>query len=38
MEEMMKIKVIFRTARCVTVEVEDGSIYESKQEKEIYVN
>ena len=34
----MKIKVIFRTARCVTVEVEDGSIYESKQEKEIYVN
>lgn len=34
----MKIKIIFRTARCVTVEFEDGSIYESEQEKEIYVN
>lgn len=34
----MEIKVIFRTARCVTVEICDGSIYESQEEKEIYVN
>lgn len=39
MEEMvMEIKVIFCTARCVTVEICDGSIYESEDEKEIYVN
>lgn len=34
----MEIKVIFRTARCITVEICDGSIYESAEEKEIYVN
>lgn len=34
----MEIKVVFLTARCVTVEICDGSIYESRKEKEIYVN
>lgn len=34
----MEINVIFLTARCVTIEIEDGSIYESEEEKEIYVN
>lgn len=34
----MEIKEVFRTARCVTVEIRDGSIYESMEEKEIYVN
>lgn len=38
MEKNMEVKVIYKTARCVTVEIEDGSIYESDQEKEIYVN
>lgn len=37
-EMMMELKVIFCTARCVTVEICDGSIYESQEEKEIYVN
>lgn len=34
----MSIKVIFRTARCVTIEIEDGSIYESEKEWEIYID
>jgi len=37
-EGKMEIKVVFRTARCVAVEICDGSIYESAKEKEIYVN
>ena len=37
-EMIVEIKVIFRTARCITVEICDGSIYESEEEKEIYVN
>ena len=35
---MMELKVIFCTARCVTVEICDGSIYESREDKELYVN
>lgn len=34
----MKVKIIFQTARCVTLEIEDGSIYESDRERSIYVN
>ncbi len=34
----MEVRVIFQTARCVTLEIDDGSIYESEQEKEIYVD
>lgn len=34
----MTIKVIFQTARCVTLEIEDNSIYESEQARKIYVN
>lgn len=34
----MKISVIFQTARCVTIEIEDGGIFETEQEYEIYVN
>lgn len=34
----MELKVIFRNARCISLEIGDGSIYESKEEKEIYVN
>ena len=34
----MNIKVIFQTARCVTLEIEDGSIFESDKEREIYIN
>lgn len=34
----MEIKEVFRTARCVTLEIRDGSIYESREEREIYVN
>lgn len=34
----MELKVIFCTARCVTVEICDGSIYESREDKELYVN
>lgn len=34
----MEIKEVFRTARCATVEIRDGSIYESGAEREIYVN
>ena len=37
-EQTMSIKVIFRTARCVTIEIEDGSIYESEKEWEIYID
>lgn len=34
----MSVKVIFQTARCVTIEIEDGSIYESDKEWEIYID
>lgn len=34
----MELKVIFQTARCATLEIEDGSIYKLEKEKEIYVN
>lgn len=34
----MNINVIFQTARCVTVEIQDGGIFETEQEYEIYVN
>ena len=34
----MNLKVIFQTARCGVLEIQDGSIYELKEEKEIYVN
>lgn len=34
----MKISVIFQTARCVTMEIVDGGIFETEQEYEIYVN
>ena len=34
----MSIKVIFQTARCITFEIQDGSIFESQKEREIYVN
>ena len=34
----MNLKVIFQTARCGVLEIQDGSIYELEQEKEIYVN
>ncbi len=34
----MRVKIIFQTARCVTLEIEDGSIYESDKERSVYVN
>lgn len=34
----MNIKVIFHTARCVTIEIEDGSIYQSEKTWEIWLN
>lgn len=34
----MKIRNIFQTARCVTVEIEDGSIFETEKDYDIYVN
>lgn len=34
----MKIDVIFKTARCATIEMADGSIYESEQVKKIFVD
>lgn len=34
----MKINVLFMTARCVTIEIDDGSIYETTRQYEIYVN
>lgn len=34
----MNIRVIFQTARCVTVEIQDGGIFETEQEYEIFVN
>lgn len=34
----MNINVIFKTARCVTIEIEDGSIYESDKTRKIYVD
>lgn len=34
----MKLSSIFQTARCVTIEIEDGSIFETEKEYEIYVN
>lgn len=34
----MNVKVIFKTARCVTVEIEDGSIYEADRVRRIFVN
>lgn len=34
----MKITSLFQTARCVTIEIEDGSIFETEKEYEIYVN
>ena len=37
-ENNMSIKVIFQTARCITFEIQDGSIFEFQKEREIYVN
>ena len=34
----MNIEVIFKTARCVTIEIKDGSIFESEQVKKIFVD
>ncbi len=34
----MKISNIFQTARCVTVEIEDGGIFNTKRSYEIYVD
>lgn len=34
----MNVNVIFCTARCVTVEIEDGSIYEADDSRKIYIN
>ena len=34
----MNVSVIFQTARCITLEIQDGSIYEAEKEREIYVN
>lgn len=34
----MKISSIFQTARCVTIEIADGSVFDLKQACEIYVN
>lgn len=34
----MEIDVIFKTARCATIEMADGSIYESEQVKKIFVD
>lgn len=34
----MELSVIFKTARCVTIEMKDGSIYESAQPKKVLVN
>ena len=34
----MEVRIIFKTARCATLEMADGSIYESEQEREIFIN
>lgn len=34
----MKISCIFKTARCATIEIEDGSIFETEGQYEIYIN
>jgi polygalacturonase len=34
----MQIKTLFKTARCVTVEIRNGNIFETEHEYEIYVN
>ena len=34
----MKVKNIFRTSRCVTVEIEDGTVFEHEKAYRIYVN
>ncbi len=34
----MNIKNIFQTARCVTIEIGDGSIFETERAYDIYVN
>jgi len=34
----MEVNKIFQTARCVTVEIQDGSIFETAKEYEVYVN
>lgn len=34
----MKIRNIFQTARCVTLEIEDGGIFETEHKYDIYVN
>lgn len=34
----MQVKVVFKTARSVTVEIRDGGIYHTNREYEIYVN
>ena len=34
----MEVNVIFKTARCVTLEMDDGSVYESDLDREIYIN
>ena len=38
MNKNMKVNVIYQTARCVTIEVDDGSIYAAEREREIYLN
>ena len=34
----MDVKAIYQTARCVTLEITDGSVFESDTEKEIRIN
>ncbi len=34
----MQIKVLFKTARCVTLEIRDGSIFHTDRRYDIYVN
>lgn len=34
----MNVKVIFQTARCVTVEIDDGSIFEAETLRSVYVD
>lgn len=34
----MEVRIVFKTARCAVLEMADGSIYESEQEREIFIN
>ena len=34
----MKAEIIFKTARCVTIEIQDGGIFNTKSRSDIYVN